>query len=459
MSSSSSESQTIGVRRVLAQGATAAETSTGLAVIAIGGATALLYEFAMSVGKWVPFFLSYKPLIDLTWRWEFIRIVHQSVNIQSILAMFVVVLNGIVVLFSRQRPRHSGLVLMLLGTATVSVIVTPTSWGLNELLRLYAGMSFFFTAGLVLCDKRRFDRFVHCFLWALMVPVILAIFQAIGIVPYEYWDWTDMGLVGRASGSYQHPLDLAFFLVYAIPLALYRMEDPDEKVRNRAFLVTFLGLAVLALVFTILRMGWFAVCVQIGLWFMFKKKYKLIAASGVVLLLLLLAFSGWVETIFEPQNFAHEDQSLISPTALRGRGANYILFVNSYLDAGPLHWLIGRGGSVAEGYIQGIGEYSSNEPHDDFIRLLHAYGLLGLGLYFVILWKCFRDSRALQKSRDHFSREVGNIFIVALAAILLLSITAEPMRFPTGVWYLFALGSVASMLRHRVGVHGAPRTV
>ncbi|MGC1255427.1 MAG: O-antigen ligase family protein, partial [Candidatus Acidiferrales bacterium] len=251
----------------------------------------------------------------------------------------------------------------------------------------------------------------------------------------------------------------AFFLVYAIPLALYRMEDPDEKVRNRAFLVTFLGLAVLALVFTILRMGWFAVCVQIGLWFMFKKKYKLIAASGVVLLLLLLAFSGWVETIFEPQNFAHEDQSLISPTALRGRGANYILFVNSYLDAGPLHWLIGRGGSVAEGYIQGIGEYSSNEPHDDFIRLLHAYGLLGLGLYFVILWKCFRDSRALQKSRDHFSREVGNIFIVALAAILLLSITAEPMRFPTGVWYLFALGSVASMLRHRVGVHGAPRTV
>jgi hypothetical protein len=459
MSSSSSKTQAIGVRSILARGASAAEMSTGLAVIAIGGAAALLYEFAMAVGKWVPFFLSYKPLIDLTWRWEFIQIVHQSVNVQAILAVFVVVLNGIVVLFSRRRPRHSGLVMLLLGTATVSVIVTPTSWGLNELLRLYAGMSFFFTAGLVLCDKRRFDRFVRCFLWASTVPVILALFQAIGMVPYEYWDWTDRGLVGRASGSYQHPLDLVFFLVYAIPLALYRMEDPDENGGNKAFLVTFLLLSIMALVFTILRMGWFAVCVEIGLWFLFKKKYKLIAASGVLLLVSLLAFSGWVETIYEPANFAHEDQSLLSPTALRGRGANYILFMYSYLEGGPVRWFIGRGGSVAEGYIQGIGEYSSNEPHDDFIRLLHAYGLVGLSLYFVILWKCFRDSRALQKSPNRFSREVGNIFIVVLAGILLLSITAEPMRFPAGVWYLFALGSVASMLRHRVPVNGVAGNV
>jgi hypothetical protein len=456
---SSSHTETGGTRRLVTAGTAVAETSTGLLVVVLGSSAAILYEFAMAVGNWVPFFLSYKPLIDLTWRWEFIRIVHQNVNIQAVLAIFVAILNGIVALFSRQKLRHSRLVMLLLGMATLSVIVTPTSWGVNELLRLYAGVSFFFTAGLVLSDKRKFDRFVNCFLWALTVPVILAIFQALGMVPYEYWDWTDRGLIGRASGSYQHPIDLVFFLVYAIPLALYRMDDPDERRRNRTFLIIFLLLSMLALAFTILRMGWFAICLQLGLWLVLKKKYKLIAASGVLLILLLLAFSGWVETIYQPQDFAHENQSLLSPTSLRGRGADYILFMTSYLQGGPVRWLIGRGGSVAEGYIPGIGDYSSNEPHDDFIRLLHAYGVVGLGLYFVILWKCFRDSRELQKSPNYFSREVGKIFIVALAGILLLSITAEPMRFPTGVWYLFSLGSVASILSQKIGFKGVSGSV
>jgi O-antigen ligase len=441
-------------RGVLGRSAVVGETSIGLTVLALGGGIALLYDFAMAIGRWVPFVLSYKPLIDLTWRWGLGEVFNQRLNSQAILAVFVTLLNGIVLLFARRKVPHYRLVLLLLGLATVSVILTPTPWGLNELLRLYAGASFFFTAGLLLSNKKRFDRFVQCFLWALTVPVVLSVFQVAGLVPYEYWDWTDAaGWVGRASGTYQHPLDLVFYLVYAIPLALYCLEQSKEKGATRAFPIVFLSLSMLVLVFTILRMGWFAICVQIGLWLVFKKKYRLITLAGVALLALVIAFSSWIEMLYEPVTQAvHGDVDVSSQEFLRGRGVNWYVFLNSYVTGGPIHWLVGRGGSVALGDT-GLEDrrdiVAVNEPHNDFIRLLHAYGIVGLLLYIAILWNFFRDSWALRKSGDRFSQDVGNVLFVALTAVLLLSITAEPMRYPTGIWYLFVLGSVAAVLRQQ----------
>jgi O-antigen ligase len=453
MNANASETEIVRRRSVLSRSAVIGETSIGLTVLALGGGIALLYEFAMALGRWVPFVLSYKPLIDLTWRWELIEVFNQRVNPQAVLAVFVTLLNGIVVLFARRRVPHYRLVLLLLGLATVSVILTPTPWGINELLRLYAGASFFFTAGLVLSNKRRFDRFVQCFLWALTVPVVLSLFQVAGLVPYEYWDWTDAGMVGRASGSYQHPLDLVFYLVYAIPLTLYRLEDSKQKGANRAFPIVFLSLSMLVLVSTILRMGWFAICMQIGLWLVFKQKYKLITFAGVALLALVIAFSAWIEMLYEPVTQAIGGEvDVSSQEFFRGRGVNWYVFLNSYVTGGPIRWLVGRGGSVPLGDT-GLEErrdiVAVNEPHNDFIRLLHAYGILGLLLYLAILWNFFRDSWALRKSVDGFSQNVGNVLFVALTAVLLLSITAEPMRYPTGIWYLFVLGSVAAVLRQQ----------
>lgn len=454
MNANASETTISSGRAVLSRSAVVGETSIGLTVLALGGGIALLYDFAMAIGRWVPFVLSYKPLIDLTWRWGLGEVFNQRVNSQAILAVFVTLLNGIVLLFARRKVPHYRLVLLLLGLATVSVILTPTPWGLNELLRLYAGASFFFTAGLLLSNKKRFDRFVQCFLWALTVPVVLSLFQVAGLVPYEYWDWTDAaGWVGRASGTYQHPLDLVFYLVYAIPLALYCMEQSKEKGANRAFPIVFLSLSMLVLIFTILRMGWFAICAQIGLWLVFKKKYRLITLAGVALLALVIAFSSWIEMLYEPVTQAvHGDVDVSSQEFLRGRGVNWYVFLNSYVTGGPIHWLVGRGGSVALGDT-GLEDrrdiVAVNEPHNDFIRLLHAYGIVGLLLYIAILWNFFRDSRALRKSGDGFSQDVGNVLFVALTAVLLLSITAEPMRYPTGIWYLFVLGSVAAVLRQQ----------
>src|SRR5262249_14360570 len=153
---------------------------------------------------------------DLTWRWEFLELFNQRVNLQTILAVLAAVLNFLVALFGRHKPRYYYGVVALLGLAALSVLVTPTSWGVNELIRLFSGASFFFVAGIALGQKKKFDLFAVGFLAIVCVPLILSLFQVAGLLPYEYWDWLDGRETGRASGTYQHPLDIVFLIVYAV---------------------------------------------------------------------------------------------------------------------------------------------------------------------------------------------------------------------------------------------------
>jgi O-antigen ligase len=129
---------------------------------------------------------------------------------------------------------------------------------------------------------------------------------------------------------------------------------------------------------------------------------------------------------------------------------NWYLFLHSLFSSHPLFWLFGSGGSVAEGFVHRFGYWSSNEPHNDFIRILQAYGLIGLGLYLAILFSFLWKSLRLRRMRDRFLSHLGNLMIVVLTSIVLLSVTTEPMRYPTGVWYLFALGSVVSVQYRRL---------
>jgi O-antigen ligase len=137
---------------------------------------------------------------------------------------------------------------------------------------------------------------------------------------------------------------------------------------------------------------------------------------------------------------------------MRGRGANWIAFLTSYANGGPVRWIVGKGGSVAQVSLPGIVEYAENEPHNDFIRILHAYGLAGFLLYLSLLAVFVRQSLRLLKYPDPFRLGIGRVFACSIAGILLVSVTAEPMRYPTSIWYLFAIGSVASFLTDKEAI-------
>jgi O-antigen ligase len=426
----------------------------GAGAVGTFAATNGLVRWLVRSDAWIFFFLVTKPLFDLTWRWEFFNIFEQRVNPQAILAALVVLFNSLAAIFGRRKPRYFRRVLFLLAVATLSVIITPTSWGVNELVRLFAGVSFFFTAGIVLCDENKFDRFSLFFLGIVCVPLTLSLLQVVGLLPFEYWDEVGGEMIGRASGTYQHPLECVFFLVYAVPVALYRWEKARQGSRERKFLAVFFLLTVVALGFTFLRAGWVTIAVELGIWYALKGQIKKISLAIGALIVLGAVFSGWLSDFYQPATELVSGQTdLASGKFLRGRGLIWMNFVVSYARGGPVHWIIGMGGSVADTYLTELLTFGENEPHNDFIRILHAYGFAGLFLYLSLIVAFVREGLLLRKSSKPFRSGIGRILICSIVGILLLSLTAEPMRYPTGIWYLFVLASI--VMFQTPGLNGA----
>jgi O-Antigen ligase len=435
-----------------------AATACGAMAVGIFGTAGAFSEWVGGSNSWIFFCLALKPLIDLTWRWSFFQFSEQSVNPQALVGMAVLGLNAVAVLRNAAWRRLPRRVMVMLAFASLSVVFSPSSWGFNELLRLLAGTTFFYTAGPLLAEPRQFDRFAKVFLCAMTVPAILSYFQWAGILPYDYWDWLNGQSVGRASGTYPTPLSMSFFLYYAFPISLAVAGGKNQSVRAKSGATLFLLLASGALALGNHRTAYVIVVLQILIWLAMTRGSKAILAFLAVLSLVVVLSFGWIETLYAPVEQAFSGEaSFANGELFRGRGFQWLLFLDSYASSGPFHWVFGNGGSIIAGYDPDATDVDSVEPHNDYIRILHAYGAVGLLLYLSILALFLKRAFRLLRSPEEFPRMLARIMMLALIAIIIQSMMMEPMRFPTGVWYLFAIGSALFCVRPgSAGKEGLP---
>jgi len=412
----------------------------------------LLISFAFLGVKFLNSFailmLVSKPLIDLSWQTRFFHFSGQGVNIQSAVGVFAILVTLAAILTRPKAVVGSKAVCLFLCVALLSVIVVPTSVGVNELIRLFSGVSLFFIAGYALNNEKTFETFAKWFIAAVSIPVILSLMQVAGWLNYEYWDWIAGRRVGRVSGTYQHPLGLIFYLIYAFPIALYLLGRVRKHLYQQILLIEFLALATVALILTYHRTGLIVIAIEILLWLILTGRYKLAAVLMILGSCLMLGLKEKVIILYGNLfDILSGEIDFSNPAFLRGRSTNWYLFLSSFLDADFFSLLIGQGSSTAAGFVPNFGYYSSVEPHNDFIRILHAYGLIGITLYVSILIRFCIDSFQLRRTNSRFSQDLGNVMVVAVVSFVLLSITTEPMRYPTAAWYLFALGSAVAVRR------------
>jgi hypothetical protein len=140
---------------------------------------------------------------------------------------------------------------------------------------------------------------------------------------------------------------------------------------------------------------------------------------------------------------------IFTQSFLRGRGEQWLRYLSDFTDFHPYHWLLGRGNALLVGnypqYVLGF-----DEPHNDFLRILYTYGTLGLFFYLSTLIAFAGMALYLrQEKRGSFERNLAYLMLLSILSIVVLSITTEPMRYPTSVWYFFALGSVIRMQYRR----------
>jgi O-antigen ligase len=395
-----------------------------------------------SSNGWVLFFLITKPLIDLTWRWEFLEFSEQRVNLQAVIGVMII---GFAAIRAWHLRREIGFVrpaVLLLSVSMISVLYSPSSWALNELIRLYSGIAFFFVAGEALRKQMNFDRFALAFVAVVCVPVLLAFMQVAGLVPFDYWDWIDGQEIGRATGTYNMPLSLVYLFVYSIPFTLYLLERGGGW-----FLRVSLVASLLALGFTYHRTAFIAIAAQLILWLLLKKRFAAVFGLCAAGCLAAVLYAGAIRTLYTPLTSALQgDVDVSSQDFLRGRGIIWTTFLADYAQSGPVGWLIGRGGSVLNRSLL-LDEVGENDPHNDFVRLLHDYGIIGMLLYVSLLarltvtgWKALGGGP--------FPNAVARMLLVSVVAVLILSFTGEPTRYPSAILYLFSLGSLLFTLKN-----------
>jgi len=405
-----------------------------------------LASVGSEAGSWVWLFLTTQPLLDLTWRWHFFKISEQEVNIQTVAGLLLLVVNLAIGLWGSWRmPIIGSKVCLFLAFASFSALFTFTSWGTNEVIRLLTGLSFFFTSTYVFRDESGFLRFSRWFLASLSIPILISYLELMGIVPYEYHDWIDGAEVGRVTGGYEHPLTLVYFLVYGIPCALVLLFSVNRVRSQRTLALIFLLAAFGSIIFSMHRVGLLVAVAEVLLWFILTGRKRMVAAVSGAVICAAMIFVTWIQNLYAP---LVDSFGLVDPTTsqfFRGRGLNWFLFLNSLFSSHPIYWIVGKGGSVPSGWETLFNDLSPNEPHSDLIRLLHAYGFVGLVLYLSILAAFLKVAVSIRRSKSQFCMMLGTLLHLALFGILALSFTSEPSRYPSAISYLFLFGAAACM--------------
>jgi O-antigen ligase len=130
-----------------------------------------------------------------------------------------------------------------------------------------------------------------------------------------------------------------------------------------------------------------------------------------------------------------------------GRSTMWPITWHSYLES---PW-IGKGaGSSAKELFERAG---LSHPHNDYLRILHDFGLVGLLLWvlgFTILvrriWRAWRDA---DDSRSRFAH-------VHLAALLGLAVVAIDMITSNPIVYIFIMGPLGVLVGSSLGLSSIP---
>jgi O-antigen ligase len=175
------------------------------------------------------------------------------------------------------------------------------------------------------------------------------------------------------------------------------------------------------------------------------------------LLSLGLAIGGfwWMFTHFEPlrEHFLSGDMRLrLGDTAINvsGRAQIWRVTYESFLESPWVGQGAGSSAHLLENRFRTIGH-----PHNDYLRVLHDYGIVGLGLWILawgkILWRLWWQAKLSERWRRPDAPLQFAAFLTAFAMCLVM-VTDNPMT------YIFAMGPLGVLIGAAVGAAAAHST-
>jgi hypothetical protein len=312
----------------------------------------------------------------------------------------------------------------------------PTSAIPAEALRLVVGFAPLALLGLVLLrpgwfPSRRLALVAGVVVAGAVVHCVLAWLQVAGVLPYSFYFELPGQKIGRASGGYFHPMSLGRLLMFAVFL-IYVLGD---RLRLRAavryaLIALFVATGVVSLHrFTIVCLAVIVVA--------FEARRLRGWRTGVARRRLPLAVGATVAVVAAVAG-------ALSSATVRNKARVTLTEVGS-LDVRSDTFMHGRGAiwndvaeilhrSALDVWLFGFG-YEPWDMHNDWLRVLVIWGVLGVGLTLAVLVGLYRLVRTRIGSAGRLP------LAVLFATLVLFGLTQKPLAYPYFLW-LFVFGLV-----------------
>lgn len=397
--------------------------------------------------KWLPsVLLGIKPTVDILWSVEFGEIFGQRINIPSIFTICIAFLGLLLLPVSIERLSPP---LFLLGVvATVSLLIWQATSGLGDVIRLWSLILLGSFATVFMNSRDMLLRFMGIHIASVAALSVVLVLQMVGLWKFFYFDYVSGIRIGRPSGGLPHPLGYVFVAIPAIifshSLARYRLFG-QRSISRRLFRLLAYWFSLTCVLTTHRMGGLVAVLVLASLEIGSSSSFQYRAGRRnrrvlVFLGAMVLGAAALWERIARSFSFVSRNDGNFSLDKLsRGRAPLFRFYLRDFYEGGPSQWLIGKGSSFRENVSGGI----LGEPHNDLLRLTVSFGLVGLLLFVAFLLSVWRWSVRLRHTRNHHSEIAAQVLSLLVLATIILSLSTEPSRYPSGLWSIVILGSTA----------------
>lgn len=361
-------------------------------------------------------YLGLKPLIDLTWRYKFLGLNLQSalnLIIPTCLLFLIVIANPFRLLIRKEFAVFYLFVLfvsvsIIINSSDLNHIATTSRLLLNVIF-LYAMCKYFSVD-----DLYKIRIFFSISMFSLC---FLGMLQLLGILPYEYFMYSLIPGVktGRVSGTYSHPTDFIRIALFYVIFYLCLLKANNNLWYKIVYIFT-IGI----ILFTYHRAALAVMLIIHFIHYLIWRKYLRIVFAGFFLtIIVIVKLDFFTYSIIEKRlNFSEGIENSRFSYAYQ----SYYL----YKSADTIHKLFGSG-SFPDGRLFG---------DCDYMRILYSHGIIAFCLYFVFIGTSlilgFRKKNPLMKQ----------ILLFPLLTLFMLSITSDPLRYPSFLIFLFAFLSV-----------------
>ncbi len=381
------------------------------------------------------FILAVNVLIEYTYTVHLGEIFGLLITPNRIFKFIPVILFLLLLPFSQKKVLLYRPAILLLLTTFISIgnsFFDASTLGqtLDVWLRYISSFALVFIAGKSLKEEDYIKIFNLLLIFSL-IPITISFLQYFNLYEYKDFDYVFGKKIGRVSGGYAKPVALMGILFYGYAFSLV-MIFFSKKWYLKTIYASYITIAVIIILMTYHRASMIIVTVAtLSVGWLYKKRAFTVAVITLLTLVLSYVVLEHVIELFRTLDTGSER------SFMRGRGGTWTLYLTKYFDSSFLDILFGKGNAVMK-----INGEIHHEPHNDFIRIMIQYGIIGVMLYISLMVGFMKKSLKYAKKETNPTRKmIGILSFASGISLILYSMTIEPTRYPGFFWYYAAMMS------------------